>query len=120
VLVDARAVVGESYARWGFFVPVIVTNAGLFLCSFDAPSIDLRTGWLPPDAVFAPAPFVRFAKNLSVMPVGAFSGLHLSAQHRANSRTVFVVNVESLRQFLDRFSVDDLPAPLTRLVAFKR
>jgi hypothetical protein len=46
------------------YVPVIVTNARLFTCTFDPANVSLETGEIPADANFEEVPCIRFRKTL--------------------------------------------------------
>jgi hypothetical protein len=108
---DGRELAQDSRAltRWSLFVSVLVTNARLFVCQFEANGVDVTTGRLPPETTFSPAPIVRFSKNLTVAGLQTFRGTDLWSRHKAGNRTVFVVNVEGLPQFLRSFEVRVLP-----------
>jgi hypothetical protein len=76
-----------------FFLPVIVTTAGLYTLRYQPTEISLETGSydnLDPTAIES-IPWVRFHKTLTA---GARSG----------ARTVFVVNSAALPMFLDVIS----------------
>lgn len=87
-----------------FYVPVIVTNADLTICSFDPAKIDASTGLLPDDATFETVTAVRFFKNLSFR-LDPTRVRELTAANTAKSRTVIVVNAGGLQPFLRHFEV---------------
>ena len=83
------------------YLPLVVTNAQLFICSADPLSISLETGELPANAAFQHVPFVRFRKTL-------WSGIETDApafhprlqRHNNRERTIIVVSAASLDQLL--------------------
>ena len=90
------------------YIPVIVTTAELIISSFDPETISLKDGSLPPDANFQKVPFVRFRKSLTNKPPSPVSSsLPESSQeaHMMTERTVFIVNAEGFKSFLDEFEV---------------
>jgi hypothetical protein len=83
------------------YMPLVVTNAQLFLCSADPPSISLTTGELPKDATFGLVPFVRFRKTLWSGTATEAQEFHPRFQpHRSRVRTVLVVSAASLHLLL--------------------
>jgi hypothetical protein len=90
------------------YIPVIVTTAELIISSFDPETISLKDGSLPPDANFQKVPFVRFRKSLTNKPQSPISPpLPNSSQeaHLTTERTVFIVNAEGFKSFLDQFEI---------------
>ena len=88
-----------------FYVPVIATNAKLQVCSFDPKSIDLLSGELQLSEVgFETVPFIRFKKGLttSIQPSKPLNSLQ--EVNTEGQRTMFVVNVEHLTDFLKNFN----------------
>ena len=90
------------------YFSVIVTTAKLQVCAFESEKVSLVDGKVA-DAEFTEVPFVRFRKQLSTRPasvqlnfVDDFNGFV-----RAKEHTVFVVNAESLPNFLAEFEVDN-------------
>jgi len=79
------------------FIPMIITNAELYTCSFDPALIDLQTGMID-ETEFEPVPLVRFRKSLS-------SAIHQRTRPRslqdlniANDRTVLVMNSQHMAE----------------------
>lgn len=101
-------------AEFWFYVPVIVTNATLWVCSFAPAKVD-GDGMLPHDAKFERAPVVRFFKNLS-WESGDTSQQDLAGANRAKNRTVFVVESQHFPTFLNTFKSGDRLPP--RLMQF--
>jgi hypothetical protein len=100
-------------AIW-FYVPVIVTNSTLNVCSFDPATVDPAKGVLPEGATFVPATIVRFAKNLS-FDIDTSGYADLTAANRAKNRTVLVVTAAALADFLRAFTIaGELPNRLRR------
>jgi hypothetical protein len=80
------------------FLPVIVTNAKLFVAGYDpAADVSLETGELSkrPPATISPVPWVRFRKAFTTQ-----------GQH-GGDRTVLVVTATELRTFLD--TLEEIP-----------
>jgi hypothetical protein len=99
------------------YIPVIVTNARLNVCSFDATAVDLSEGLLPTNATFQSASVVRFFKNLS-SDIDPNIQKDLTETNRAKNRTVFIVNAAGLATFLKDFTwVEGLPDGLRPFVA---
>jgi hypothetical protein len=91
------------------YFSVIVTTARLKVCVFDAEKISLSDGKLA-DASFDEVPFIRFRKQLSTrVPKLEVSGWHTAHARlvRGKEHTVFVVNADSLLDFLSQFSIDN-------------
>ncbi|HVR94979.1 MAG TPA: hypothetical protein VMW27_00070 [Thermoanaerobaculia bacterium] len=83
------------------YLPVVVTNAQLFICSADPMSISLTTGELPEDAAFDLVPFVRFRKTLWSGRATEAPDFHPRLQpHHSRERTIIVVSAASLRMLL--------------------
>ncbi len=84
------------------YLPVVVTNAQLFLCSADPMTISLTTGSFPEDAAFDLVPFVRFRKTLWSGSTTEAPDFHPRLQpNYSRERTIIVVSAASLRQFLN-------------------
>lgn len=91
-----------------FFIPdtktqycsVIITTAQLFICPFDPKSILLTTGELPPTTEVKKIPFIRFEKQLSTKKYKIIEPDGSTSYERARNHNVFIVNVESLEEFL--------------------
>jgi hypothetical protein len=93
--IDANVVQAEK-----LFIPVLVTNAKLFIANYDPADISLDTGefsnWS--DAEVSSVSWVRFRK--------AFT----SAGRELGDRTVFVVSAPAFQEFLNRLEVITTPA----------
>ena len=91
------------------YFSVIVTTATLKVCSFDPATISVFDGKID-DANFVAVPYVRFHKQLSTAAyrtdATAFEVTDFDGLSRAKENTVFVVNVNSLPQFLSEFEWD--------------
>lgn len=88
-----------------FIFPAIVTNAQIVVCRFDPNKINLRDGTLDmQDVELSIVPFIRFRKSMATsFPEGWF--INLDSANKARERTVFVVNAESLTDFLKGWGV---------------
>jgi hypothetical protein len=85
------------------YLPVVVTNARLFLCSADPTSISLKTGELPSTAEFSEIPFVRFRKTLWASRLTeAKDPQHIMHVHSDRERTILVVSAPHLELFLQK------------------
>ena len=84
-------------------IPIIITNALLYTCTFDPARMDLASGDLPDEAVFKPATFVRFRKAFRQGAGHATSATRDTQRVVAEGeRTVFVVDSRHLVQFLSQ------------------
>lgn len=83
-----------------FIYPVIVTNASILVCQFKPDLIRIIDGTLDPaSTLLTTVPFIRFRKCFDAeFPAGQFRTL--VDANLARARTVFVVNAESLVEFL--------------------
>lgn len=89
-------------ARRTACIPIIVTNAHLYTCTFDPAQMDLGSSDLPKLASFQTQPFVRFRKAFR------HSGGRLAPDEKDSlaqvmeecTRTVFVVNARGIVPFL--------------------
>lgn len=86
------------------FLPVIVTNATLFTCTFDASTITLGDGCLP-QGDFQQVPFIRFRKGLALQQPGRGKARNFADANRRWQRTVLVVNAACLSAFLKALDV---------------
>jgi len=89
------------------YMPLVVTNAKLTVCSFVPEAVNISTGELSlEDAQFETVPYIRFQKGLetnimsSKVQFGKGQGLELSQINAEKERNVFVVNPDSLLDFL--------------------
>ena len=89
-----------------YIIPVVVTNAPVFVALYKPSDVSLDTGQLamPPAAAIAPAAFVRFRKAFT-----SFRGRDIG------DRTVFVVAATSLLKVLTALEVLQLPPEEGRL-----
>lgn len=99
----------DAYAqrrKWGFHVtgvseadrpilPVLVTNAKLFLAEYDPANVSLETGQLPMPrpATLSPVDWVRFRKGFT------------SAGNDVGERTVFVVSASAVVRWCEKLDV---------------
>jgi hypothetical protein len=90
-----------------FNIPVVVTNAQLYLCALNVGAISLQDGTISPDQCKVErVPFLRFRKSLSVDLPDEDAGItNIKQANLARERTVFIVNSESLTQFLSGWEV---------------
>ena len=87
-------------------VPVIVTNAKLYSCTFNPQQVIHRSGELDPnDGQFNCVDMVRFRKSLSNQGSNPYSNtpMDLSQWTAERDRTVFVVNPSALGRFFNGF-----------------
>lgn len=82
-------------------LPIIVTNASIYTCAFDAAAVNLADGDLPAGAEFKPRPFVRFRKAFKqTAGLDPHPAPVLEAAAGNGERTVFVVEARHLVTFL--------------------
>jgi len=81
------------------YLPVVLTNARLFVCQFDPLDMPLSPGELPEGSQFEEVGYVRFEKPLWVRP-SETPAANVAAARRLHERTVFVISGGSLRNFL--------------------
>ena len=80
----------QSSQQDRLYLPLIVTNAPLFVASYDPKDISLETGqFTTPPTNIAEVPWVRFTKS--------FTTTHRGRPFR---RTIFVINSGKLKEFL--------------------
>jgi hypothetical protein len=94
------------------YLPVIVTNAKLYVCRVDPLKVDLGSGMLPSSAQFNEVPVIRFRKALGsdILHLPMTYG-SLQEGLRKKERSAFIVHVSYLSQWLA--SLRELPpAPL--------
>lgn len=107
-------VIGEPL----IYLPVIVTNAQLFVCKVDPAQVDLRTGELPSSAQWESVEAIRFRKALPTdLPTAHIRGYKTIREDLNESvRTVFVVQAQHLVTWLSKLlsqhgGVDSMPWP---------
>jgi hypothetical protein len=89
------------------YLPSIVTTAELQVCTFDPADISVRTGEIQKTASFRKVPFVRFRKTLSVGYQSHEGFKNIKDFARAKERTVFVINSESIIDFIQKIVIPD-------------
>jgi hypothetical protein len=89
------------------YIPVIVTNADLIVCSVAPEKVDLSTGRIQPDdAKYASVQAIRFRKALTTrLRLSDYEDIH--ALNQDAERTVFVVNISTLPEWLRGISLFD-------------
>ena len=86
------------------FLPVIVTNATLYTCTFDADRVSMVDGGLP-DGDCQEVPCVRFRKGLAMGPAKKGSARSFTDVNRQQQRTLLVVNAASLANIIKELSL---------------
>jgi hypothetical protein len=81
------------------YVPVIVTNANLYVCHFGVEEISLDDGKLE-TGKFEQVPFIRFHKSLTTRLTQDSAATTIKHANQNKLRTVFVVQANHLKQFL--------------------
>lgn len=93
---------------WRVYFSVIVTTAKLRMCTFNPDKISIADGKIV-DPQFTDVPYIRFRKQLSTrapaVPLNVIDGFNDFV--RAKEHTVFVVQSESVPEFLSTFEVDN-------------
>ena len=83
------------------FVPVIVTNAKLVLCTFEPDEVELSKGLLEEDSgEFEKVEYIRFQKSLSTNYSTKDQAQNLESANKLNERTIFVVSSSAITPFL--------------------
>ena len=102
----------KEFSGQKLYMPIIVTNAKLMVCSFVPNDVNLATGELRLEqAQFESVPYIRFHKGLktsvlgSKVQAGLIHRLELNEVNTEKERTVFVVNAENLFEFLRECNV---------------
>lgn len=82
------------------YIPVIVTNASLFICNVDPEKVDLGTGRIQPnDAKYTAVQAIRFHKALTTqLQLSRYK--NIGGVNQDAERTIFVVNVAALPEWL--------------------
>jgi hypothetical protein len=82
------------------YIPVIVTTAELVISHFEPGDISLKDGNLPSNASFEVVSSIRFRKSLThKLPSSPQDSIENA--HYMTERTVFIVNAEGFREFLE-------------------
>jgi len=90
------------------YIPVIVTNAKLQMCFFDTGDISLSGKLGTGKTQFLELPYIRFRKGLSTTMQSSRKQMNLKDINTEAERTMFVVNVDHLIQFLENFTFTSL------------
>lgn len=97
----------KDISRQRIYMPLVVTNAKLKVCSFVPEAVNISTGELSlEDAQFETIPYIRFQKGLetnilgSKIQTGIGQDLELKDINAEKERTVFIVNSDNLLEFL--------------------
>lgn len=91
------------------YFPLIVTNAQLHICSFDISNVSLRDGRFVENAQFQAVPFVRFRKSLATRLTPEALPDSLNKANRDMTRTILVVNSDSLVSMLAGWNLQTYP-----------
>jgi hypothetical protein len=86
------------------FLPVIVTNATLYTCTFDADKVSMVDGGLA-DGDCQEVPCVRFRKGLAMGPAKKGSAKSFADANRQQQRTLLVVNAASLANVITELNL---------------
>lgn len=82
-------------------IPIVLTNARLYTCTYDPTAMDLGTGDIPHEADIKPAHFVRFRKAFRQgAGVATIDEKEIADAVAEGERTVFVVDTRHLIPFL--------------------
>jgi hypothetical protein len=90
--------VEKNYPRERSYIPLIVTNAQLFVCRFKAAEVSLAEPFLKGSEEYEEVPLVMFSKSLAPPPSPrtAISDSTLAEINRGRERTVLVASSENL------------------------
>jgi hypothetical protein len=86
------------------FLPVIVTNATLYTCTFDAEKVSMADGGLS-HGDFQEVPVVRFRKGLAMGQIGSGNASDFADAYRQQQRTLLIVNSSSLASTLKQLEL---------------
>ena len=87
-----------------FYIPMIVTNAKLFLHKFDTSDIDISQGTLLKEhSIFESVTAIKFRKSLSTHIEPIKKGADLLEAGSEQERTVFIINESGIEDFFDKF-----------------
>jgi hypothetical protein len=86
-----------------YYIPMIVTNARLSICYFDARTVDLATGLLTGQEEFTNALLVRFRKSFLTREPEALIGTDLGDLNTERERTVLIASPAHIEQLLAGF-----------------
>ena len=86
------------------YLPVIVTNAELYVGNFDPNSVDINTG-LVEESEFSKVGAVRYKKALGYCVPNPGKALNLGESNAESERTVFVVNSGYLVEWLTKWDM---------------
>jgi hypothetical protein len=95
------------------FLPVVVTNARLYVCRVDPQQVDLATGVLPSTANFEEVTALKFQKATATDLRNSGDQRSIQEMLLTRERSVVVVNVEHLSEWLNSVSekANGLSAP---------
>jgi hypothetical protein len=96
---------GTSYV----ILPVIVTNAPLLRCCFDAGQVSMADGCIDGNGcTFEEVPMIRFRKSLpSHYPSGLGPNWDLPVANATNERSILIVNASHLAELLQHLNIRD-------------
>jgi hypothetical protein len=100
VMVSSRHMAIDKF----LYFPLIVTNANLYVCRFDSSDISLDEGKIA-TGQFESVQFIRFRKCLTVRLNQTVAPNSIRDTNRDKIRTVFIIQANYLRSFLNEFSV---------------
>lgn len=81
----------EDPGYHGFYLPVIVTTANLYICKINLSEISIDEGSID-NCNFDPVPMVRFKKTLSISPPPNEKAENLTLAAKSKERTVLIIN----------------------------
>lgn len=101
---EELSILANKQFGWkGYYLPIVVTTAKLFVCRFHASQIKISDGTLD-SAGFEEIPFIRFQKAFSTSSPPTSAPNHLADAAAARERTVLVVQADSLITMLTQFA----------------
>jgi len=86
------------------FLPVIVTNATLYTCTFDAEKVSIADGGLS-HGDFQEVAIVRFRKGLAMGQIGSGNASDFADANRQQQSTLLIVNSSSLASTLKQLEL---------------
>lgn len=96
----------EGAPTFGYFIPMIVTNAELKVCDFEVGDVGMETGDLPSAGVnFEGVNWIRFEKSFATHYQTINIPMSLAESNKENQRTVFIVHAPALSAFLAEWHI---------------
>lgn len=86
------------------YIPAIITNAKLELCTFDPGKVSLSDGILK-EGKFRTLPFIRFRKSLTTGLTSQASPSNIADANKDKERTILIINADFFCEMLENMQV---------------